>query len=70
MLLSAIYEHFGLTPLDVQELTLDQYSWIIDGIIFIGNSQTSDGKFMNEQALIDKEAVKARAEKTRNYFEK
>lgn len=42
MMLSAIHEHFGLTPLDVQDLTLDQYSWIIDGVMFISNTGTTE----------------------------
>ena len=68
--LSIICQKYCISPDNLfKNFTLEQFMWMMDGIIFQANMMDSDGKFMNQQALIDKDEVKARAAETRRAFE-
>lgn len=51
-----------------KEVTLEQYMWMIDGIIFSNNELSKEGQAINKYALIDKDEVKKRAERTKELF--
>jgi hypothetical protein len=53
----------------MEYLTLEQFLWLSDGLRYEANLHTKEGKNENNLALIDKEAVKRRAEETRKAFE-
>lgn len=51
-----------------KEITLEQYMWMMDGIIFSNNEMTKEGQAINKYAIIDKDEVKKRAERTKQLF--
>lgn len=57
-------------PLDLfKNYTLEQYYWMLDGILFESNKYSKEWKWVNKQAIIDKQEVKRRAEETKKAFE-
>lgn len=68
--LKAICSGYNTSIREVMEyLTLEQFLWLSDGLRYEANLHTKEGKNENNLALIDKEAVKRRAEETRKAFE-
>lgn len=69
--LSAICKEYNISPTDLMEnYTLEQYFWFLDWIEWSNNTMTKEWQATNDLALIDKEAVKSRADETRARFAK
>jgi len=68
--LAIVCQEYNLSPHELyNNYTLEQYTWMIDGIIYKGNEQTKEGQAKNKWALRDKEWAKKRAEETKKYFQ-
>lgn len=68
--ISILCEKYNLSPHELfEKYTLEQYSWLMDWIIFIANESSDEWKQKNHLALVDKESIKKRAEETRKAFE-
>lgn len=66
-----ICKNYNISPTDLlNNYTLEQYLWFLDGIERYNNSQTKKWQAINNMAVIDKDAVKKRAQKTKEQFEK
>lgn len=69
--LSIICTTYNISPTDLMKnYTLEQYFWFLDGVEWINNSHDKKWQAINDMAIIDKEAVKSRAEETRAKFKK
>lgn len=67
--LSMVCQKYCLSPHELYaKYTLEQYLWLMDWIIFQANEQSKEGQAENKMALIDKEAIRLRAERTRSLF--
>lgn len=67
--LSLVCKSYSIAPHDLyKHYTLEQYLWMLDGIIFQANEMTKEGQAKNKAALIDKEAIRLRTEKTKSLF--
>lgn len=66
-----ICKNYKMSPTDLlNNYTLEQYLWLLDGIEWYNNAQTKKWQAINNMAVIDKDAVKKRAQKTKEQFEK
>lgn len=66
-----ICKNYKMSPTDLlNNYTLEQYLWLLDGIERYNNAQTKKWQAINNMAVIDKDAVKKRAQKTKEQFEK
>lgn len=52
----------------IHNYTLEQFIWLADGVQYEANSQTKEGRWINNIALVDRDAVAERAKKTRELF--
>lgn len=69
--LSSICTSYNISPTDLlKNYTLEQYFWFLDGIEWINNSGDAKWQAINDMAVIDKGAVKKRAEDTKAKFAK
>lgn len=65
-----ICQKYCISPIALFEgFTIEQYIWLQDGVIFLANSADENWKIENKKAVTDKEAIKKRAEATRQAFE-
>lgn len=68
--LQIICKEYNISPDDLlKKYTLEQFLFFQDWIVYNMNMQTKEGQSENNIALIDKEALKKRAEETRKAFE-
>lgn len=68
--LSNICKSYNISPTDLMKnYTLEQYFWFLDWIEWINNSSDDEWKAINNMAIIDKKAVKIRAEETKRKFD-
>lgn len=66
-----ICKNYNMSPTDLlNNYTLEQYLWLLDGIERYNNAQTKKWQAINNLAVIDKDAVKKRLEKNKQQFEK
>ncbi len=69
VVLSSICEKYNISPTELMEkYTLEQYFWFLDWLEWIWNSYSKEWEFINQKALIDKEAIKKRTEETKARF--
>jgi hypothetical protein len=69
VVLSSICEKYNVSPNELMEkYTLEQYFWFLDWLERIWNSYSKEWEIINQKALIDKEAIKKRAEETKAKF--
>lgn len=69
--LSNICKWYNVSPTDLlKNYTLEQYFWFLDWLEWISNSMTDEWIAINNMAIIDKEAVKKRADETKAKFAK
>lgn len=69
--LSAICKNYCISPTDLMKnYTLEQYFWFLDWIEWNNNAISEEWKAINNMAIIDKEAIKKRADETKKAFEK
>jgi len=54
----------------IAKYTLEQYMWMLDGIIYMNNEQTKEGRAMNDWSVADRESAKKDAKATREAFER
>lgn len=67
--LAWICQKYNISILDLRtKMTLEQYIWMLDGIIFSYNESTKEWQVINKMALIDKEEVAKRAQRTKDLF--
>jgi hypothetical protein len=67
--MSYVCQKYVIDPLTLFErYTWEQYLWMMDGVIWQGNEMSKEGQIRNKSAIIDKEAVKKRAEETKKAF--
>lgn len=69
VVLASICEKYNISPTELMEkYTLEQYFWFLDWLEWIWNSYSKEWEFINQKALIDKEAIKKRTEETKARF--
>lgn len=67
--LSGICQKYNISVVELRKnITLEQYMWMIDWIIFSNNEMSEEWQKMNKYALIDKDEMKKRAEETKKLF--
>ena len=67
--LSNICKTYNISPTDLMKnYTLEQYFWFLDWIEWINNSMDKEWQFINNLAIVDREAIKKRAEETKQKF--
>lgn len=68
--LSNICKSYNMSPTDLMKnYTLEQYFWFLDWIEWINNSSDKEWQAINNFAIIDRKAVKQRAEETKKKFQ-
>jgi hypothetical protein len=68
--LSIVCQEYNISPTELlKNHTLEQYTWMIDWIIYKWNEQTKEWKAKNKWATRDKDWAKRRAEETKKYFQ-
>lgn len=68
--LSIVCQKYCIAPHDLyKHYTLEQYLWMLDGIIYQANDMTTEWQGKNRMAMLDKEALRLRAQQTRKSFE-
>lgn len=50
--------------------TVEQYLWLLDGIIYLNNEMDDEGKAKNTYVTVDRDAAAKRAKETREAFNK
>ena len=63
------YQNFWLKPQDVLNLTLEQFNYLMDWVIFYNNLKTKEWQSKNNFALWKKKVDKRKFEKNKQYFE-
>lgn len=67
--LSVVCQKYCIPPHDLyRHYTLEQYLWLLDGVIYQSNEMTKEGQAENRIAMLDKEAIRLRTEATKAAF--
>lgn len=67
--LAGICHRYNISILDLRRnMTLEQYMWMMDWMIFWYNETTKEWQWINKMAMIDREEIAKRAERTKQLF--
>lgn len=67
--MAIVCQRYNIDPFTLRKTaTIEQYLWLLDGVIFLNNEMDDEGRGKNRYVMVDRDAVKKRAEQTKKSF--